>query len=378
MFVVVPETNPNPSRIRLARLRRGLTKVALAPLVGFSAKMLSEYENGHAMPTPAAIDALSSVLKFPPSFFYRADLDEPDRQGVSFRSLASMTTRQQDSVLAAVAMAFELSEWIDHRFELEPVDLPDLRDNDPHQAAMMLRNYWGIGTRPIGNMVHLLESKGVRVFSLTERAKQVDACSLWYRDAPFVFLNTMKTVEHSRMDAAHELGHLVLHRHVGPRGRSVEPEAKAFGSAFLMPEESVSSAVPRMPAPTMEQMVQLKAHWGVSLAALAFRLNRLGILPDWSYRRVCIELSSYGRTREPFPMPERETSAVLARVFSMLRETGTTKADVAKQLDLYTDDLDALIFGLGVLAATEAGQSKADPKAAALRRQFKVYEGSGA
>jgi Zn-dependent peptidase ImmA (M78 family) len=288
-----------------------------------------------------------------------------------------MTTRQQDSVLAAVALAFELSEWIDHRFELETVDLPDLRETEPADAAMMLRNYWGIGTVRIGNMVHLLESKGVRVFSLSERAKQVDACSVWYRGAPFVFLNTMKTVEHSRMDAAHELGHLVLHRHIGPRGRSVEPEAKAFAAAFLMPEDAVVSAVPHLGAPTMEQMVRLKAHWGVSLAALAFRLNQLRILPDWSYRRVCIELSSYGRAREPYPIPDRETSAVLARVFSLLKEEGTTKADVARALDLYTDDLDALIFGLGVLAATDTGHPKPDPTATALRRQFKVYDGSG-
>jgi Zn-dependent peptidase ImmA (M78 family) len=105
----------------------------------------------------------------------------------------------------------------------EPPESPDYR---PADAAIALRTHWGIGQRPIGNMVHLLESFGIRVFSLAERATQVDAYSLWLRGLPFVFLNTLKTAEHSRMDAAHELGHLVLHRHGVPRTRDAEKDAQ--------------------------------------------------------------------------------------------------------------------------------------------------------
>jgi len=51
------------------------------------------------------------------------------------------------------------------------------------------------------------------VCSLAEQCREVDAFSLWRHGSPFVFLNTQKTPEHSRFDVAHELGHLVLHRH---------------------------------------------------------------------------------------------------------------------------------------------------------------------
>ena len=57
----------------------------------------------------------------------------------------------------------------------------------------------------------------------------------------------------------------------------------------------------------------------------------------------------------------------------MLKESGTTKTDVAKKLDLYTEDLDALIFGLGQMAIESTGQSSPDAAAAERRRQFKVY-----
>jgi hypothetical protein len=97
-------------------------------------------------------------------------------------------------------------------------------------------------------------------------------------------------------------------------------------------------------------------------------------LPDWSYRGICIELSRFGRTREPNPITEREVSTVLVKVFASLKETGTTKADVAKQLDLYSEDLDALVFGLGgVAAVSDGGTPHPSADAIARRRQFKVY-----
>ena len=95
-------------------------------------------------------------------------------------------------------------------------------------------------------MIHLLERHGVRVF-LACRGQRggLDAFSFWRDGVPYVFLNTTKTPQDSGMDAAHELGHLVLHAWGGPGGRAAEEEAKAFGSAFLLPRRSVIADAPR-------------------------------------------------------------------------------------------------------------------------------------
>jgi Zn-dependent peptidase ImmA (M78 family) len=83
------------------------------------------------------------------------------------------------------------------------------------------------------------------VFSLAENTKNVDAFSCWRNGEPYVFLNTFKTTERSRFDAAHELGHLVLHKHGGPKqGRSAEHEAHLFAASFLMPEDDVLATIP--------------------------------------------------------------------------------------------------------------------------------------
>jgi Zn-dependent peptidase ImmA (M78 family) len=349
-----------------------MTKVALGRRAGLTPKALGDFESGRLTPSTDAIEAIASVTRFPPAFFHRPDIDTPARDGASFRSLSTMTASQRNAALAAGALAFELSTWIEHQFELPTPKLPDLRDFSPEDAAIALRSQWGIGQRPVGNMVHLLESEGIRVYSLAERGKQVDAFALWYRELPFVFLNTMKTPEHSRMDAAHELGHLVLHQHGVPRGRDAEKDAQAFGSAFLMPEGSVRSHVPRLITPSLQQLIQLKQRWRVSVGALTHRLYALDLITEWSYRGIFVQLSRYGRSREPNGI-ERETSQVFAKVFGALKASGVTKADAAKQLDLYTDDVDSLIFGLSMTPVVERATSRPDARAVEARSRFKVY-----
>lgn len=361
----------SPSRLAIARRRRQFTKQMLAQRAGLSPRALYMCETGRGQPTLASLEAIAEATRFPIAFFYRPDISEPSFDAASFRSLASMTATQRDGSLAAGALAFEIQQWIDERFELPKPALPDMTGYEPQAAAIALRERWTIGERPIGNMIHLLEAVGVRVFSLAEQGRQVDAFSVWHHDVPFVFLNTMKTAEHSRMDAAHELGHLVLHRHGGPRGRDLEKDAQAFAAVFLMPERSVKTQVGYMNQPTLEKIILHKSVWLVSAAALAHRLYRLQLMSEWHYRGICIELAKYGRTKEPNPIP-RETSQVFAKVFGDLKNDGITPSDLAKAVDLYTDDLNALIFGLSIAPAPTTGTTMADLQAYANRSKLRL------
>jgi len=361
----------NPTRLKIARQRRGLTKIALGRLVDLTSRSLADFESGRSKPSAETLEVIADRLKFPIQFFCKPDAEIPATGSVSFRSLKSTSAAQRSSAVAAGAIAFELSDWIESEFDLPNPDVPaDLNQLSPGDAALALRNRWGVGVRPIGNMIHLLEAKGIRVFSLAERNRQMDAYSLWWRNTPFVFLNTMKTAEHGRMDAAHELAHLVLHRHGAFGTGDVEKDANAFAAAFLMPEASVRSVVNRLIAPTIEQLASLKQNWRVSVAALARRLHELELVTDWAYRGVCIELSKRGRTKEPQPI-ERETSQVLSKVFGSLRESGVTKSSVASRLGLYTEDLDALTFGLSIGEAA-TGTSKQDSTADERRRKLRL------
>jgi len=60
---------------------------------------------------------------------------------------------------------------------------------------LTLRAEWGLGIRPIPNMVHLLEKHGVRVFSVDEESTSLRAFCLWEDDLPFVFVSLAGSVE---------------------------------------------------------------------------------------------------------------------------------------------------------------------------------------
>jgi len=344
----------NPARLTLARKRRGLTMTKLAAAIGVEPRSVSAYEKGEFSPDANRLIKLAHALRFPVAFFSGDDLDEPTPDIASFRALSKMTAGQRDTALGAGAIALMLNAWIEARFELPSSNLPDLsREAIPEAAAETLRRLWGIGELPIKNVVHLLESKGVRVFSLSIDAAEVDAFSMWRQSTPFVFLNTQKSAEHSRFDAAHELGHLVLHRHGSPQGREAEQEANSFASALLMPRASVLANAPRLA--TVDYLVKLKKHWNVSVAALAYRLHAIGVLSDWHYQSIYVELSSRGyRKREPNEAP-RETSQLLPKVFAALRDERVSKVDIASELCVPSEELEQLLFGLTLTGLNGAG-----------------------
>lgn len=336
----------NPLRLELARRRRGLSKTKLATLIRVEPRTISAYENGEFSPSTETLAELARYLKFPIEFFFGADLEIPNTRIASFRALSRMSAAERDSALGAGAIALMLSEWIDQNFTLPKCDIPDLQGEEPEAAADALRAAWGLGDRPIKNIVHLLESHGVRAFSLAEDTRSVDAFSFWKDERAFVFLNTAKSAERSRFDAAHELGHLVLHKHGGPHGlsagQSVEDQANAFASAFLMPSTSVLGTI--RSTPTVTQLIAYKKKWVVSVAALLYRLWKLRIYSDWQYRSMCAQIGDY-RTNEPEPA-DRETSQVLKKIFEALWREGTTKEDVARELAILPSQLEELIFGL--------------------------------
>jgi Zn-dependent peptidase ImmA (M78 family) len=330
----------------------------LASALGVSARTVTSYRHAQYEPSDQMVMRLAEVLGFPFAFFFGPTLDEPTIDGASFRALKNITAKQRDRALAAGALALTLSDWIESRFKLPEPNLPKLLARlDPQAAAMSVRAEWGLGERPIRSMLHVLEAHGVRVFSLTEDLA-VDAYSFWRHGTPYVFLNTLKSAERSRMDAAHELGHLVLHSRGDVRGQQAEHDAAVFASAFLMPAGSVLAGVPR--GARLDHIVGAKRRWGVAAAALAFRMHRLGLLTDWEYRMVFTEIGRLGyRTSEPNGV-QREASQILMKVFKATREDRITMTDVARDLAITTDELSSMLFGLTFTVVTGAGRD-ADP-----------------
>ena len=188
----------------------------------------------------------------------------------------------------------------------------------------------------------------MRVFSLVEDCSDLDAFSFWHDGRPFVLLNTQKSAERSRLDAAHELAHLVLHRHRQLASKEAEREAYEFAGQLLMPATAIKGMARRVV--TLETLLELKAFWGASAAAVAFRLHAVGAISDWTYRQLFQQLSVRGwRRAEPNPEP-REVSQAFAKIYDHLALEGVSRKDVARELQIPLRQLQGLTFGPAAVA----------------------------
>lgn len=338
-----------PERLIFARNREGLTQTRLADLADVSPRSIAHYEGGDHVPSEDVVARLAKTLKVPVSFFGAPPLDVIEPEAASFRALSKMSALKRNAALTSGALAMQLNEWLEERLRLPTTDVPSYERGarDPESSARRVRNEWELGFAKIPNVVHLVEAHGARVFSLPEHLVDIDAFSFWWKNTPYILLNTRKSTERGRFDAAHELGHLVMHGDYDlPRGREREHEANRFAAAFLMPEEGVLASGLRNAG--VERVLESKERWGVSATALAHRLHELGLTSDWTYHSTLRRLSQLGyRSGEPDEGGgPRERSQALEKAFALLKQRGLRQPDVARELHVHPETLRALLFGL--------------------------------
>jgi len=151
---------------------------------------------------------------------------------------------------------------------------------------------------------------------------EVDAFSLPFADHPVVVLSADKNDRaRSRFDAAHELGHLVMHGDQVWGLREVETQAHWFAAAFLMPAPDIHDELPTKV--DWPRLFELKKRWQVSLAALLLRAKSLGRINDAQYVTAVKTASARGWRRvEPVPLGAPEQPKLLSCALDTLTNLG--------------------------------------------------------
>lgn len=314
----------DPSRLALARRLAGMQRTTLARALEVTAAAVTQYEKGQARPTTPVVAQLAEALQVPESFF-RAGHPVPPLPagGASFRSLRSTSALERERALAFAELALAVFAAVEQHVDMPAVTLPaldippTLTLADAARLARQAREQMGVPAGPVPNVVRLLEAHGVAVIGLDDPAMtRVDAFSHHFGNRPIVLLNPVKQDKaRSRFDAAHELGHLLMHHDSEPGSRLVEQQAHAFAAEFLAPADEITDLLPRRVDWVVLQ--DLKRRWGVSLKALIFRAHTLGRLSDNSYQRALRQLSTWG-TPERGQLGPLEVPVLLTRAVDLL------------------------------------------------------------
>jgi Zn-dependent peptidase ImmA (M78 family)/transcriptional regulator with XRE-family HTH domain len=338
-------------RLTLARRLRGLRKNQLADHVGTTPTAIGQYEAGTHRPSGRVLSRLALALGVPVEFFAAGHTATAAQAATAhFRSLRSTTQVDRDRATAHGVLAADIAAVLERYVEFPRVGLVDqavppdeIAGDGPVRAARRCRELMLGRPGPAGHVVRLLESHGVVVLHLPRVTQDVDAFSITMHPRPLLLLNPAKgDYFRQRFDAAHELGHLVMHADAEPGSKIVEDQANRFAAEFLMPAEEVADLLPA--TARWQQLAELKQRWGVSMAALLYRARTLGVMRETTYRNAMSAMTARGwRQREPGPHPPLEQPTMLTKATELLAGTGLDRDRLADLARVTRADFDLLI-----------------------------------
>jgi|JI10StandDraft_1071094.scaffolds.fasta_scaffold74902_3 Zn-dependent peptidase ImmA (M78 family)/transcriptional regulator with XRE-family HTH domain len=325
-----------PNRLVEARDSRGINQVGLAALIGKASSSISRWEAGDQSPEPEVLDNLARALNLPVAFFI---FPQPQHgEGPMFcRSMASATQLLRRKIRSRLRWTQDISLVIQQWLDLPVVNIPqldaenwqDIRDTDIETMATVCRQRWNLGNGPISDVLLALENAGIIVVKEEVGSNNMDGVSNWSAvdERPYILIAADKaTCVRSRLDAAHELGHLVLHRKIREGDlkdqssfKEIERQAFLFAGAFLLPAESFGAEVW---SPSLNSFLSLKERWRTSIGAMIKRCATLDILSPEYEQRLWKHYGSRGwRKGEPLDDKLRpEQPRLLMRSVQLLIE----------------------------------------------------------
>ncbi|MBO3737727.1 ImmA/IrrE family metallo-endopeptidase [Actinoplanes flavus] len=320
------------------------TQARLAEASGLSQGYLSKVESGQAEIEGEALTAVASALEVPVDLL--AVRDPHFGTGVSCvhhrrrRSrLTAGSARRVEGLTQLVSLsATRLLEDATSAPEVELPDLPVERF-DPAEAAQRVRGEAGLRRNaPVPDVIRLVEAFGIVVVRRDLGTDAQDGVSLRVPGRrPIIVINTALPVDRQRFSVAHEAGHLVLHGWQVSTGEDlVEDEANHFARELLAPESAIRPFLTGLTERDFRPLINLKLHWGVSIAALIEIAKRSGTIDEGTHRAFRMRLNTLGwRLVEPGVLPEENPQLIDTAVdahLDKLQRSVPTVAGVALML----------------------------------------------
>lgn len=293
------------------RERLGLSQQQLGERIGVTRQTVAAWEKGEREPTVVQLariarelhvsldTLLGAVEDDEPVLLFRAD--DPSVLSVGLRQLL---TDKAEGYAVIERLAGELAV------------LPESRPLDGYnahlveQVAREVRDWLGVEDAPLGDVLSLLESKGLKVlcYPLPNEVSGFSA----YTEAwgGVIVVNGTHALERQYFTCLHELGHLIFHRReysqpnkkAGTRGDPREKAAHHFASAVLLPREVMEAELHAftfgwIPDPVLRDM---KLRYGVSMRTVLLRAGNLELISKrQAGQQVGVINRDYGKESEP-------------------------------------------------------------------------------
>lgn len=273
--------------IRRLRTAKRFSQKALAEAAGISLPAVKNLELARNEPRMRTVQAIARALDIK-----LQELFQPVRplRTVRFRSAKRMQNRE--NILAEVSRWLDdfnhLEEELNRRalFKLEGAWEECSPDNIVAAADICRERLRLKAIEPIYDICGLLEDAGVKVRQLSMASASFFGLAIAEDDGgPAIVVNAWERipVERRIFSAAHELGHLILHRDAFDASRTEEnkreeSEANLFAGHFLMPDAGFTKEWNEASGlHPVDRVFKVKRIFRVSYKTVLYRLTEHGI-----------------------------------------------------------------------------------------------------
>lgn len=294
------------TKLKAARAALGVTtREVAAGLAGrrrISPGTISNYEKARSTPNLEVLTALADYYDRPISWFLESGIS---LENIRYRNLPSRVRVSDRHRFEANAQHWldayaRLERYLDKPMSRIHPELPARYRSSGKSAAGWLRRRLGAKSGDsVRSVIEILEGYQIRTIELSTDLR-IDGMAARFGEESVVVLNPLTANDRCRMNAGHELGHILLGDcKTGSSNESkvAEKQAFEFASHLLLTDEALEEA---FRGQSMVRLVQFKERFGISLAGMIYRGEQAGILNSQTARWLWIRFAELGwRTNEP-------------------------------------------------------------------------------
>ena len=272
--------------LKYYRLKKNMSKRELASLIGVTPMAVTHYENGERRPDMMTIKAMAKALGVKVADFLSNRNENLVFAHGEFRKGSKLTVSQQEFIRE------DVEEYMGRFYTVVDIlggevlpKAPDVHKivlaGNPEEDAKRMREYLGVAeSGPVGNLVQLLENRGILVYACDIDSNAFSGMNGLVNERPYIIFNKNMSPERIRSTIAHEMAHFIFIWPEHMEEKEVESMATAISGAFLFSEADAKRELGVRRTKISKDMTLICKEYGISMYLLVKRAALCGIITN--------------------------------------------------------------------------------------------------
>ena len=304
-------------KIAILREQLGLTQSDLGDKVGITRQTIAVWERGERQPSVAQLNLIAKALNVAldvffesndsqtPTLLFRAD----DRQALT--SLLKQQVQRKAEDYSFLERELQEIAPLPPSYPLEVYDAILVE-----RIARDIREFLGVESAPVGDVIALLEDKGLKVLLLDLPASISGFSAFTEAWGAMIVVNAKHDVVRQYFTALHELAHLICHRKdytqntVPERFDPKEKIANHLAGAILLPRDILEYRLRAYQNKWIPEVLlgEIKLRFSASMRTVLTRAAQIGLITATQKGQQIGKLNkTFGATKEPYSLERLST-----------------------------------------------------------------------